>query len=211
MLIFVLTVFQFNRSTEPIQQPEGAPLHPPAWPFGCHSIICEYCHLTYVLLLPALFNCWLMKNKVNTVQCTGTRKRVLLSPNFAEKEPAVLIRDSLGSAPREPSWPGIATPVILSPLCVRNLKSWPAHTNHVFACDWHPELRKAKQTVDIPLSLLVKKSYIYISEFKILKKFILCWLMKGTSWPPLAGTRPSRCGTRPGVGRYMAWNTPFTP
>ena len=50
-----------------------------------------------------------MKNKVNTVQCTGTRKQVLLSPNFTEKEPAVVIRDSLGSAPREPSWPGIAT------------------------------------------------------------------------------------------------------
>ena len=34
MLIFVLTVFQLNRSTEPVQQPGGAPLHPPARPLA---------------------------------------------------------------------------------------------------------------------------------------------------------------------------------
>ena len=63
MLIFVLTVFQLNRSTEPVQQPGGAPLHPPARPLAAFTI-CEHCRLTCVLLLPALFNCCLMKNKV---------------------------------------------------------------------------------------------------------------------------------------------------
>ena len=72
MLIFVLTVFQLNHSTEPVQQPGGASLHPPARPLGCHFTICEYCRLTCVLLLPALFNCCLMKNKVNIVREPGS-------------------------------------------------------------------------------------------------------------------------------------------
>ena len=79
-----------------------------------YHIACEYCCLTSVLQLPALFNCYLSENKVSIVREPGS---ALLSPNFTERSPAASNQiDCQGSSPCQtelagtgPNWPDTET------------------------------------------------------------------------------------------------------